>query len=237
MPRCRRSRLRSLRSSRRTIASSPPLRAGAERLRELAAITGRAEFENENAFVATEEHAWELSAIAHHHLGGLAVYSASYEDRFLYFLIRKLVHRQPSEAIVAKADQAVQQSLRGSKGATLLNLMRARFPELRPVLVDADLRGAAEPWAHDLHAQILFDTDIMRTRQAHDLTHANLAGLRLDGAILRGVTLREASFAEASLVEADLSAADLRGASFTCRGPATCPPAAESSCGPGAGRS
>jgi hypothetical protein len=111
--------------------------------------------------------------------------------------------------------------------------MRKRFPALRVNLIDADLRGTPQPWAHDLHAQILFDQGriqasafrdlepdgvldlgMLASHQLHDLSGANLSGARLDGAILRGTTLRGASLEAAVLVDADLSGADLRDASL-----------------------
>lgn len=197
------------------IESIPPgLRKGAERLRDLAGSTGHPEFADENAFVTPEPHAWELAAIACQHLGGRAVYAAPFEDRRLYFSIQSLTSRQPPDALEAAADRAVRDALRTGRGAELLNLMRRRFPEWRLSLVDADLRGAAHPWAHDLHAQPAFDYEMIAQRQPHDLTQANFDGLRLDGAILRGAVLRGASFEGASLVGADLSACDLRGASL-----------------------
>jgi hypothetical protein len=96
----------------------------------------------------------------------------------------------------------------------ILNALRARFPGLRLQLIGRDLRGDPQPWAHDLHAQILFDYQRLTTHKVRDFSGANLAHARFDDSILRGIVLQDATFEGATLVDTDLSRADLRGASF-----------------------
>jgi uncharacterized protein YjbI with pentapeptide repeats len=202
-------------------------------LRELKTLTGRDEFGAERPFPASEEQAWNYAAIACRHLGGAGVARVTANDSDWFFVLRGLQRHRPEEEIAARAEAAVHESLRAARGPALLNVMRKRFPELRVNLIDADLRGAPNPWAHDLHGQILFEYDDIAVKaaretypddtitpgrfaahQLHDLSGANFSNARLDGAILRGVTLRGASLDGASLVDADLSRADLRGASL-----------------------
>ncbi len=88
-------------------------------------------------------------------------------------------------------------------------------------MIEADLRGDAEPWAHDLHLQPIWDVPLPNTvlprfsrRKVRGLVGANLKDVRLDGANLRDLDLAEACFDGAVLINADLTRADLRGASF-----------------------
>lgn len=192
----------------------PELRLHASRLKQLGASTGREEFLSENAFPVKDDETWGIIAVACRHLDALGVYQMLAGDSDFFFAIRKLTHLKSPELLQGKAQQAATNALFGEQGAGLLNLLRKRFPGIRLNLTGADLRGEAEPWAHDLHAQILFDLGRVSTHKPHDLTGANLSQSRFDGAIMRGVTLREASFEGSSLVDADLSGADVRGASF-----------------------
>jgi uncharacterized protein YjbI with pentapeptide repeats len=209
------------------------LGASAGTLRDLASTTGRQEFAADTAVPATEQQAWEYAAIACRHLDGVGVVRFDANDSDWFFVVRALTHHRPEAEIVAHAEFAVGRSLRNAQGPALLNVMRKRFATLHVDLIDADLRGAPQPWAHDLHAQILFDQGrvqasalhelhpndvfdlgLLASHQLHDLSGANLSSARLDGAVLRGTTLRGASLEGASLVDADLSGADLREASL-----------------------
>jgi hypothetical protein len=105
-------------------------------------------------------------------------------------------------------------SERPSALAWNVNALRHRFPQLRPKLANLDLRGPAQPWSSDLHAQLLVDLGYLASRKLRNLHRVDLSRAQLDGAILRGAVLTGASFDNASLVDADLSGADLRGASF-----------------------
>ncbi len=209
------------------------LGAAVGRLRDAMSKTDRKEFAADTAYAATEQQAWEYAAIARRHLDGIGVVRFDANDSDWFFVVRTLTHHRPEAEIVAQAELAVGRSLRAAHGPALLNMMRKRFAALRVDLIDADLRGAPQPWAHDLHAQILFDQGRIQARalrelyphdvfdlaplashRLHDLSGANLSRARLDGAILRGTTLCGASLEGASLVDADLSGADLRGASL-----------------------
>jgi hypothetical protein len=205
----------------------------AKTLRQLHATTGRPEFDSEKPFATTDREAWEYTAIACHHLGGAGAYRMDVNDSAWFFVVRTLTHHRPEGDLIALAEAAVGRSLRAARGPALLNFMRKRFPAMRVDLMDADLRGVPNPWAHDLHAQILFETAHIQTRamrevfpqeafdlprysarNVHNLIGANFSGARLHGAILREAMLRGASFDGASLIDADLSNADLRGASL-----------------------
>ena len=212
-----------------------PERIGAatRAVRELQTVTGRPEFAAAAPLEATEQQAWAWAAMACRHLGGIGVGRVTANDSDWFFLLRGVTHLRPEEELIARAETAVRESLLAARGPALLNLMRARFPTLRVNLIDADLRGAARPWAHDLHVQTLLEHTDAATRGLqelcpgetidpgrfashafHDLSGANLSLARLDGAALRGVALRGASLDGASLVDADLSRADLRDASL-----------------------
>ena len=207
--------------------------ARAASLRDLQSITGREEFGTNTPFPATELEGWTFAAIACRHLNGAGVFRLTANESDWFFVVRQLTRHRPDSELLPLAETAVHQSLREARGPALLNAMRSRFPELRVTLTDADLRGAPNPWAHDLHVQMLFDVSEMQKRalqamfpdetvdpgpfishRLHDLSGANLSLAALEGAILRGVVLRNASLETASLVEADLSRADLRGASL-----------------------
>lgn len=202
-------------------------------LRELERTTGREEFGRSEAFSASEDQAWNYAAIACRQLEGDGVARVTANNSDWFFVLTGLQRHRPEEELAARAESAVHDSLRAARGPALLNAMRRRFPALRVNLIDADLRGAANPWAHDLHTRILFEYDDLAVkgarelspddtirpgrfaaRRLHDLSGANLRESKLDGAILRGVTLRGAVLDGASLVDTDLSRADLRGASL-----------------------
>jgi hypothetical protein len=190
------------------------LQPAQKRIKALQALTGRAELGAANAIPATEKQAWEFTAMARRQLDGVGAYRLSAEGSDWFFVISALTHHVPEADLVVQAARAVEQSLRRARGAGLLNALRKRFPALRVNLIDADLRGAPEPWAHDLHTQVLIDVGGWSSHKGQNLSGADLSLASLDGAILRGVTLQGASLENASLVEADLSGADLRGASF-----------------------
>lgn len=192
----------------------PELRTLAEPLRQLGTTTGREEFLKEDAYPVTGPEAWELTAVACGELGALGVYVLPIGEMDFFFAVRKLTHLRPPEFLQEKAQRAAADALLQEQGVRLLNLLRRRFPDLRLKLAGADLRGAPEPWAGDLHAQILFDYDFMQQRKPRDLSGADLSRSRFDEAIMRGVTLSGASFENSSLVDADLSGADVRGTSF-----------------------
>jgi uncharacterized protein YjbI with pentapeptide repeats len=192
----------------------PHLRERSAVLTTTAELAGRAELFSESPVPATEQQAWEFAALACSRLDGAGVYSEPDAGTDWFFVLLEVERRWSPDRLEERARQQVEQSLLHGGGAGLLNIMRRRFPSMRLQLVGSDLRGPPQPWAHDLHAQILFDSGRLGTHEVHDLRGANLSAVRLDGAILRGVDLREASLEGCSLVDADLSGADLRGASL-----------------------
>jgi uncharacterized protein YjbI with pentapeptide repeats len=217
--------------------NNPPVadRFGAalEPLREFARTVGRTEFAAQATIPADERQAWSYAAVACQFLVGVGVARITANDSDWFLVLRDLTRHFTDAEVLPAAERAARESLLAARGAGLLNVMRKRFPSLRVSLIDADLRGAPNPWAYDLHTQILKETDdsiraglqaiapdqpagpgLYASHQGHDLTGANLTGARLDGAVLRGVTLLRAQLDGASLVDADLSRADLRGASL-----------------------
>ena len=184
------------------------------RLKELAQITGRAEFLNENAFPATAVETRKLVADACHHLGAAGACNLGAEQAVWWFALHDIEHRRPLDALTDRAGETAGEVLAQGDSGMILNALRARFPELRLQLIGRDLRGDPEPWAHDLHAQILFDYDRLDTHKPRDFSGANLSYARFDDSILRGIDFHGATFEGASLVETDLSRADLRGVSF-----------------------
>jgi uncharacterized protein YjbI with pentapeptide repeats len=187
--------------------ASLPLKALGER-------GGRAEFLQEDAFRATSGEAKVLAAEACRHLHADAACTAGSEQAVWWFTLHGMEHLRPLEPLTERAAAMAADVLTQGLSVSLLNALRARFPALRLNLIGRDLRGAAQPWAHDLHAQILFDYDALPSRQPRDFSGADLSHARFDDAILRGSDLHGASFEEASLVDTDLSRADLRGVSF-----------------------
>ena len=203
-------------------------------LPKIDSMAGRKQFAAENAFAATEHQAWEFAAIACRHLNGNGVFRFEINDSDWFFVICKLTYHRPEAEIVYQAELAVERSLLAARGPGLLNMLRKRFAALRVNLIDADLRGPPQPWAHDLHVQPLLEQGYimqqalretspqeslelaphLTSHRRNDLSGANLSLARLDGAILRGAMLRGASLESASLVDADLSRADLRDASL-----------------------
>jgi uncharacterized protein YjbI with pentapeptide repeats len=207
--------------------------AAMTRLREFGSKTGRPAFSSAQPLAATDGDAWVYAAIACHELAAIGVARITANDSDWFLLIRSLRHERSEDDLIARAEAVVRESLLAARGPGLLNIVRARFPAMRLSLIDADLRGAVNPWAHDLHVQLLaeYADEMVKADQAvhpdepaaeasfaprrrHNLDGANLSGVRLDGAILRGVSLRNASLEGASLVDADLSRADLRGATL-----------------------
>ena len=133
-----------------TDASVPPLP-------KIDSMAGRKQFAAENAFAATEHQAWEFAAIACRHLNGNGVFRFEINDSDWFFVICKLTYHRPEAEIVYQAELAVERSLLAARGPGLLNMLRKRFAALRVNLIDADLRGPPQPWAHDLHVQPLLE--------------------------------------------------------------------------------
>jgi len=184
------------------------------RLKELARLTGRAEFLDENAFPATTLEARSLVAAACHHLDAPGACNLGSEKAVWWFALHEIEHLRTLEALAERAARTAAEVLVQGHSVKILNALRARFPALKLELIRQDLRGRPQPWAHDLHAQILFDYDMLETREGRDFSGANLSHARFDDSILRGLALQGASFEGASLVDTDLSRADLRGVSF-----------------------
>lgn len=184
------------------------------RLKELAQVTGRAEFLNENSFPATALEARKLVAEVCHHLAAAAACNVGAEQAVWWFALHAIEHLRPLDALTECAGESAAQVLAQGHSVMILNALRARFPGLRLQLIGRDLRGDPQPWAHDLHAQILFDYQRLTTHKVRDFSGANLAHARFDDSILRGIVLQDATFEGATLVDTDLSRADLRGASF-----------------------
>lgn len=184
------------------------------RLKELAQLTGRAEFLNENAFPATIVEARKLVAAACHHLDAPGACNRRSEQAVWWFALHEIEHLRSLEALTERAAETAAEVLVRGHSVMILNALRARFPMLKLDLIGQDLRGRPQLWAHDLHAQILFDYDMLETRERRDFSGANLSQARFDDSILRGIVLNGATFEGASLVDTDLSRADLRGVSF-----------------------
>jgi TIR domain-containing protein/uncharacterized protein DUF6882/pentapeptide repeat protein len=192
----------------------PAARNASLPLRELATLTGRPEFLSEDAFPATAAEARALVAVACHHLDAAGVCINSGEHALFWFALHEIEHLRPLDALTERAAATSAGVLTRGDSVVILNALRERFPGLRLEVMSEDLRGAPQPWAYDLHVQLLFDTGAMAARETRDFSGANLARARFDDSILRGVILREASFEGASLVDTDLSGADLRDVTF-----------------------
>jgi uncharacterized protein YjbI with pentapeptide repeats len=192
----------------------PAARNASLRLKELAQLTGRAEFLNENAFPATTVEARKLVADACHHLDAAGAYNLGSEQAVWWFALHDIEHLRPLDALTERAAETAGEVLAQGNSVMILNALRARFPGLKLQLIGRDLRGRPQPWAHDLHAQILFDYGRLDTHETRDFSGANLSHSRFDDSILRGIVFHGATFDGASLVDTDLSRADLRGVTF-----------------------
>ncbi|MFL6293032.1 MAG: toll/interleukin-1 receptor domain-containing protein [Thermoanaerobaculia bacterium] len=192
----------------------PAARNASLQLKELAQLTGRAEFLSENAFPATAVEARKLVAAACHHLDAASACNVDSEQAVWWFALHDIEHLRPLDALVERAAETAAEVLAQGHSVMILNALRARFPTLKLELIGEDLRGRPRPWAHDLHAQILFDYDQMETHERRDFSGANLSHSRFDESILRGIVFQDGTFEGASLVDTDLSRADLRGVSF-----------------------
>ena len=184
------------------------------RLKDLAQLTGRNEFLNENTFRATSPEARKLVADACHHLNSTGVCYVGFEQSLWWFALDDIEHLRPLDALTERAAKTAGEVLTQGQSVKILNALRVRFPDLKLQLIGQDLRGNAQPWAYDLHAQILFDYGRLNTHETRDFSGANLSHSRFDDSILRGIVFQGATFESASLVDTDLSRADLRGVSF-----------------------
>lgn len=192
----------------------PAARNASLKLKELAQVTGHAEFLSENAFPATSAEARKLVADACHHLGAAGACNLGSEQAVWWFALHDIEHLLPLDALTERAAETAAEVVVQGQSVAILNALRARFPGLKLQLIGRDLRGRPQPWAHDLHAQLLFDYDRLDTHETRDFSAANLSRTRFDDSILRGFVLQGATFEGASLVDTDLSRADLRGVSF-----------------------
>src|SRR5680860_122632 len=177
-------------------------------------LAARNEFLNVNAFPATTVEARELVADVCHHLGAVSACNQSSEQAVWWFALHDIEHLRPLDALTERAAETAGEVLMHGHSVILLNALRARFPNAQLQLIGRDLRGRPRPWAHDLHAQILFDYGRVDTHETRDFSAADLSHSRFDDSILRGIVLRDATFHAASLVDTDLSGADLRDVSF-----------------------
>jgi uncharacterized protein YjbI with pentapeptide repeats len=184
------------------------------RLKELAQLTGRAEFLNENAFPVTAVETRTLVAEACHQLDAEGMCNRSTDEAVWWFALHGIVHVKPLEALTERASETARDVLVQGHSVRILNALRDRFPGLRLEIIGQDLRGRAQPWAHDLHVQLLFDVRYLDSHEPRNFSGANLSQARFDDSILRGIVLQNATFEGSSLVDADLSRADLRGVSF-----------------------
>jgi hypothetical protein len=197
----------------------PAARNSSLRLKELAQLTGRAEFLYDNAFPATALEARKLVADACHYLDAVGVGNQNLEQAVWFFALHDIEHVRPVDELSELAAQTAHKILVQGLSVLILNALRTRFPTLRLEFIGRDLRGRPQPLAHDLHAQILFDYDLdlaygLASHEPRDFSGANLSYSRFDDSILRGIAFKGATFEGASLVDADLSRADLRGVSF-----------------------
>ena len=192
----------------------PAARDASLRLKELAQLTGRTEFLNENAFRATTVEARKLVADACHHLDAAGACNQGSEQAVWWFALHNIEHFRPLDALTERAAKTAGEILTQGNNVMILNALRARFPGLKLQFIGQDLRGRSQPWAHDLHAQILFDYDWLDTHETRDFSGANFSYSRFDDSILRGIVFQGATFEGAFLVDTDLSRADLRGVSF-----------------------
>jgi uncharacterized protein YjbI with pentapeptide repeats len=193
------------------------MRFAATRLKDLATMTGRPQFASEDAFQIECGGPDELAAIACRHLGGIGIWKEPVQEGvWAFFVLLKISYAFPEDRLLPLAENAILGFLLNGneEGSAWINVLRQRFPAAQVELIGADLRGPTEEWAHDLHIQLLIDSDRIPTNKVRNLSGIDLSHARLDGVILRGVDLRGASLEGASLIDADLSGADLRGASL-----------------------
>ena len=217
-------------------------RPRSEAVKGIVAENGGGEFVTARLADISDRHAWGLAAAAARFLKASGVFREYANDSSWFFAVGEVRHHVSEEDLAARAQVALQKAIvsrrwvpalstedlseylrvadprglqqrRVSSEATLINMVRRRFPGLRLDLMGADLRGPSLPWAHDLQAQLLFDLGT-RSHAARDLVGVDFSGARLDGAILRGVLLSDALFNGATLIDTDLSNADLNGATF-----------------------
>ncbi|MEJ0037872.1 MAG: toll/interleukin-1 receptor domain-containing protein [Gammaproteobacteria bacterium] len=192
----------------------PPLREASARLKELGQITGRTQFTEENAFEVTRSEEIRFVADACRFLGAAGACNRGEESAVWWFALEAIEHLLPLEPLTEQASRAAEDLITAGGSVKLLAAFRARFPEAKIQLMGRDLRGKRQPWANDLHIQLLLDFGRLDTHEARDLSGADLSSSRFDDSILRGLILEGASFEGASLVDTDLSRADLRGVSF-----------------------
>lgn len=170
-----------------------------------------------------ENTAWNFAALAIDATGALGVHRESNDNTDWFFAVEALHRAEPAETYWLVIEHLVNETVVEGGSARKINWIRETLPQIHINVIEADLRGKAERWAHDLNVQPLFElfrglpaniNGPVTKRKFRNLSGVDLHGARLDGSNLRGLELSNASFADAVLIDADFTRAVLRDASF-----------------------
>lgn len=190
-------------------------------VREFGLAQGFEAFGQQAAFASNERQAWDFAAVACHAVDALGVFRETANDTDWFFVVMGMERTENSELYDAAVEHLINETIVEGGSTAKINLLRDNYPDVVPSVIEADLRGEANPWAHDLHTQIIYELpypdDVLppfQKRRSRVLSGVNLSRVRLDGVNLRGLELFEANLDGAVLIDADLTRADLRGASF-----------------------
>ena len=190
-----------------------PDELGEATFRQLAEDTGLAHLAAAEPVPLGDDAVQPLFAVVVQHLNAVGTLSEVENHAVWTHLILRL-KRDVDCHVDTEQRQAILHTLLEQSAVGLFNALRQRHPDDRPSFAGADLRGKANPWKGDLHAQVLLDMGRLRDHEPRSLEGVNLSRCRLDGVNLRGVGLRGASFRRSTLVDADLAGSDLTDAEF-----------------------
>lgn len=163
----------------------------------------------------TEEEMRSALALLVDETDSLGLLSWQYQDTLWSFLITRVDRNIELNRLTEERWLELLFDFLEQDNVLMFNQLREKLPGLRVDLTGKDLRGEAQPWKGDLHAQMLFDYGILAEHNARNLEGINFSLCRLDSAILRGLNLKNACFESSVLVDADLSRADLSNADFS----------------------
>src|ERR1700722_5331702 len=110
------------------------MRAAATRLKDLATITGRPQFDSGDAFRIEGGGPDELAAIACRHLGGIGVWKEPVQEGlWTFFVLLKVTYTFPEDRRQTLVENAILNFLlsRNEEGSGWINALRQRFPAAR----------------------------------------------------------------------------------------------------------
>ena len=182
--------------------------------REISQKTNNYDFQRSEEFHISEQERDHLYALLVNFLDGKGLVAKSYDTTTFYFLISEIDENLDPEIVPAEIITLGLYALFTENKVDLFNMLKKKRPDIKLNFIDEDLRGEAQPWNGDLHAQKLFDLDYKRQHRHRVLDGINLDNCRFDGSNFQEVSLRNCSFNYSVLINVNFGKSDLTNVNF-----------------------